>query len=371
MGCNNSKDVQARGEGAVRPLPRCSSTPPIEKQQQGHNYYHLVSVKSSTYGNLHLKMSEEEEADDFLPRKHEYPDGFYDRYRQNFDRSSNVAAKTWSDVNNLLSDYKIPCKQENGKEEEEEEEEEEPETINTWELMEGLEDANDCALSIQSDNSGQGFHPTEENARKPLWMHFADDSSDTLFDPDIVCGFREAFDTASKVSVAHESLNGLETPVSSCSRASSRFRCNSFPRPINKSPFRLDEVKKPDSENNQGFPRASSRDEDRVILYFTSLRAIRKTYEDCCNVRLILQGFRIFVDERDVSLHSGYREELQRLLGNQRISVPMLFVRGEYIGGADRVIQLHEEDKPGSWCSSWLPMSSLPAHPGRAILLLF
>ena len=50
--------------------------------------------------------------------------------------------------------------------------------------------------------------------------------------------------------------------------------------------------------------------EDRLVMYFTSLRRIRWTYEDCYSVRMIFRGFWVWVDERDLSLDSAYRKEL-------------------------------------------------------------
>ncbi|KAI3813197.1 hypothetical protein L1987_17915 [Smallanthus sonchifolius] len=44
---------------------------------------------------------------------------------------------------------------------------------------------------------------------------------------------------------------------------------------------------------------------EKLVLYFTSLRGVRKTYEDCCHVRVILKNCGVRVDERDVSMHSG------------------------------------------------------------------
>ncbi|KAI5074037.1 hypothetical protein GOP47_0012050 [Adiantum capillus-veneris] len=82
--------------------------------------------------------------------------------------------------------------------------------------------------------------------------------------------------------------------------------------------------------------------ENKVILYFTSLRVVRKTFEDCCMLRLILKGLRVHVDERDVWMHSNFRKELTEVMG-AALSVPRLFIRGRYIGGAVEVEQLHEE----------------------------
>lgn len=370
MGCTNSKETLRRAGVAgderpgIRSLPRCLSTPiPHSKDTEDRKYHHLVSLNSATYGDLDINMNEEKEAV-FLPRKQEYREGFYgNNHRGNFDRSSSLVAKTWSDVNGLLSDYKqknAPAA-DHRRETKEEEEEELPVMIDARELMEGLED----------DDHNRNFSfdlEISEKDRKPLWMHLADDSPDSLFDPETVSGFRKALGelspcSAVSVSGTLKSINEPETPVSACS---SRLQCTSFARPINKAPLNLPEPPRtPDFENQSfGMLRAPPRGEYRVVLYFTSLRAIRKTYEDCCYVRLILQGFRIFVDERDVSLHAEYRHELQRLLGTERISVPMLFIRGECIGGADRVIQLHEEGELEKYLEGFPVMSCIRVCDG-------
>lgn len=54
---------------------------------------------------------------------------------------------------------------------------------------------------------------------------------------------------------------------------------------------------------------------NKVVVYFTSLRGVRKTFEDCCLVRMILQGYGVRLDERDLSMHRGFRDELQQILG--------------------------------------------------------
>lgn len=82
--------------------------------------------------------------------------------------------------------------------------------------------------------------------------------------------------------------------------------------------------------------------EDRVVIYFTSLRGIRKTYADCYAVRMIFKGFRVNLDERDISMDSAYRKELQSVLGEKTVSLPQIFIKGKHIGGADVVRQLNE-----------------------------
>ncbi|KAL6649299.1 hypothetical protein ACP70R_013523 [Stipagrostis hirtigluma subsp. patula] len=92
----------------------------------------------------------------------------------------------------------------------------------------------------------------------------------------------------------------------------------------------------------------------RAVLYFTSLRGVRATYEDCCLARAILKGYGVRVDERDVSMHRGFRDELHGLLGLRGGGalakcwapaapvLPSLFVDGELVGNAEELKRLHE-----------------------------
>ena len=82
--------------------------------------------------------------------------------------------------------------------------------------------------------------------------------------------------------------------------------------------------------------------ENKIVIYFTSLRAVRKAFEDGFMLRLILKGLRVHVDERDVWMHSKFRQELTDLMG-KAVLVPRLFIMGRYIGGAAEVEVLHEE----------------------------
>ncbi|CAN6860363.1 unnamed protein product, partial [Brassica oleracea] len=52
-------------------------------------------------------------------------------------------------------------------------------------------------------------------------------------------------------------------------------------------------------------------DKNKVVLYFTSLRGIRKTYEDCCCVRTVVRGYQVAVLIRGV--HVGGMEEIKKL----------------------------------------------------------
>ncbi|KAF8009941.1 hypothetical protein BT93_J0808 [Corymbia citriodora subsp. variegata] len=81
---------------------------------------------------------------------------------------------------------------------------------------------------------------------------------------------------------------------------------------------------------------------DRIVVYFTSLHGIRRTFEDCYAVRTIFRGFRVWVDERDVSMDLEYKKELQSVLGEKKVSLPQVFIGGTYVGGADTIRQMYE-----------------------------
>ncbi|CAM0904736.1 unnamed protein product [Alopecurus aequalis] len=84
---------------------------------------------------------------------------------------------------------------------------------------------------------------------------------------------------------------------------------------------------------------------DAVVLYTTTLRSIRKTFEECNAVRAAIEAHDVKVIERDVSMDSGYREELRLLLGGRELRVPAVFVRGKHVGGAAEVTKMEEEGK--------------------------
>ncbi|KAL4200449.1 hypothetical protein AMTRI_Chr03g149650 [Amborella trichopoda] len=86
---------------------------------------------------------------------------------------------------------------------------------------------------------------------------------------------------------------------------------------------------------------------DSVVLYTTSIRGIRKTFEDCRRVRHVLSTLKVAFDERDISMHLEFREQMRALLvgtvGDGVVVVPpRVFVRGRYLGGAEEFLALHE-----------------------------
>ncbi|KAG6479936.1 hypothetical protein ZIOFF_063413 [Zingiber officinale] len=84
-----------------------------------------------------------------------------------------------------------------------------------------------------------------------------------------------------------------------------------------------------------------------LLDYHRILRGIRKTFENCNAVRSTLESHRVQIEERDISMDSGYREELRSLMGLKEVSIPVVFVKGRLIGGAEEVLKLEEEGKLG------------------------
>uniref|UniRef100_A0A2N9ECK3 Glutaredoxin domain-containing protein n=1 Tax=Fagus sylvatica TaxID=28930 RepID=A0A2N9ECK3_FAGSY len=86
--------------------------------------------------------------------------------------------------------------------------------------------------------------------------------------------------------------------------------------------------------------------ENKVVLYTTSLRGVRKTFEACNAVRAVLQGLGVLISERDISMDRGFREELGELMkGKEREAMvpPRLFVKGRYVGGSEELLKIVEE----------------------------
>ncbi|XP_031479032.1 uncharacterized protein At3g28850-like [Nymphaea colorata] len=210
-----------------------------------------------------------------------------------------------------------------------------PENIDAWELMHDLEDSLSDApsadtgrislgrsLSLQHGlNASQAKNEAAIGSPKPLWMHLSDESTSPE-GTDVVSSFRRA--TVKTTNLGFRDSGQLKPAIASI--PSSKVLPVDRASPLSPSP-----------------PPGS---EGKIVVYFTSLRGIRKTYEDCCTVRSILRGLRVCVDERDVSMDSAYRKELQSAFGGSA-ALPQVFAGGTYVGGAEEVRHLHEVGELG------------------------
>ena len=86
--------------------------------------------------------------------------------------------------------------------------------------------------------------------------------------------------------------------------------------------------------------------EEKVVIYTTSLRGVRRTFEACNAVRAVLDGFGVFYCEKDISMDRGCRDELWELMsGKEKAEMvpPRVFVKGRYIGGVDECLRIVED----------------------------
>lgn len=175
--------------------------------------------------------------------------------------------------------------------------------------------------------------------QSPLWeidvssFRRPDLNSCSLFDPNLLAAFRQAVIDHIRMSEAERTARTEKEELDD----------NEEERPQEKaSRIESEEEDDPLLEFSKKCPPGGS---ESVILYSTTLRGIRKTFENCNSVRFLLESFRAVFYERDISMHREFREELWKVLDCKKAIPPRLFIKGRYIGGAEEVLCLHEQGK--------------------------
>ncbi|OAY63964.1 Uncharacterized protein ACMD2_03981 [Ananas comosus] len=310
---------------------------------------HFVSLTSSTYGVLDLNPKPEEEE-----RKQE-------------KRSPHFVILP-------QSKKKLP-------------KEEAPEIINAWELMEDLEDETPIWSPVKrpakSYRSVQIWSPVNAMASpkkhkrkirgKENSPHQASSKSSDFDSNWVLRPFSSSANSKCVVpnsAVAKKSTplsakvnkSGTDSVVSSSRRSLSPLFDPELLASIEKELFEEREhIKKMVASKPRSRKHFLSSDtllrtfeekcpqggESAVVLYTTTLRGIRKTFEDCNAVRSMIEGHDVQIVERDISMDSGYREELRLLMEKREVRVPLLFVKGRLVGGKEEVLKLEEEGKLG------------------------
>lgn len=191
------------------------------------------------------------------------------------------------------------------------------------------------AISQQKRPPASGQRDASSRYRRP------DLNSASLFDPDLLAAFEQAVmeygRSCQELRPKADSATDRRWAEEEKDEAEEGPPCKVARRVVGGDEGQVDPL--------EGFEwRCPPGGGDGVVLYTTSLRGIRQTFEDCNKVRVLLCSFRVVFDERDVSMHREYREELRRTLGGGTGPVipPRLFVKGRHIGGAEEVLGLHE-----------------------------
>lgn len=72
----------------------------------------------------------------------------------------------------------------------------------------------------------------------------------------------------------------------------------------------------------------------RIVIYTTSLRVVRTTFERCELVRKIFQNHRVKFEEKNIALNSDYGKELDERCRRvcEAPSLPVVFIDGHYLG---------------------------------------
>ncbi|KAK2904385.1 glutaredoxin domain-containing cysteine-rich protein 1 [Channa argus] len=82
----------------------------------------------------------------------------------------------------------------------------------------------------------------------------------------------------------------------------------------------------------------------RIVIYTTSFRVVRTTFERCELVRKIFQNHRVKFVEKNIALNSEYGKELEdrcKCVGEPP-SLPVVFIDGHYLGGAEKILGMNE-----------------------------
>nr|XP_043634878.1 uncharacterized protein At3g28850-like [Erigeron canadensis] len=228
----------------------------------------------------------------------------------------------------------------------------EPEVIDVTELMKDLEDGYGSESDTGSDFEDfrplnvdpKVFDPVSENSKDVggttlseidvLSFKPPDLDSGTLFDPNLLAAFEQA---VMEFKALEEQRKNRVLQI--IGESLDEEHDQDSERPLKS--LKLEEIDNPLSDFERICPPGGS---DSVVLYTTGLRSIRKTFEDCSSIRFLLDSFRVLYQERDLSMHMDFRDELWRILG-RKIVPPRLFIKGRYIGGAEEVLRLHEQGK--------------------------
>ncbi|KAJ0002810.1 hypothetical protein NQD34_007959 [Periophthalmus magnuspinnatus] len=82
----------------------------------------------------------------------------------------------------------------------------------------------------------------------------------------------------------------------------------------------------------------------RIVIYTTSFRVVRTTFERCELVRKIFSNHRVRFVEKNIALDSDFGKELEERCKRvgEPPSLPVVFIDGHYLGGAEKILGMNE-----------------------------
>lgn len=86
----------------------------------------------------------------------------------------------------------------------------------------------------------------------------------------------------------------------------------------------------------------NERERGRVVVFMTTMGIVRHTFERCQRIRKILWTLMVQFEERDVFMARDTQLQLLDRLGSKVVSLPHIFIEGQYLGGADLIEHLNE-----------------------------
>lgn len=73
-------------------------------------------------------------------------------------------------------------------------------------------------------------------------------------------------------------------------------------------------------------------EDQKIIIYTTSLQIVRLSYDKCKRVKKILQNHCVRYEERDLYKNKEYQRELKYRLNINQVDVPHIFFNGKHVG---------------------------------------
>ncbi|KNA13186.1 hypothetical protein SOVF_119060 [Spinacia oleracea] len=248
--------------------------------------------------------------------------------------------------------------------------EEELEVINTWELMEDLEEGVPASPNSIQERSplkrlvSQVGSPKGGKKLGGKENRGIDNTKKQQCYTTPRSGALKSWKLSSNSTNKLRKASCMDSPRRSNANANGNVNVNAWRRSL--GPL-IDSVEKEEikemvysssSSNSNSKNRYCSPDssmekcppggENCVVMYTTTLRGIRKTFEDCNIARKVMESYNVRVIERDVSMDSGYKEELRKLMVDVQTrppTPPVVFIKGRLIGGAEEVVKLDEQGK--------------------------